>query len=248
MVRPDEFLRLFHSRRGGRTPLGFAAGRDDRGHSSYQRLLERPPARWLDLGCGDGYLLSLAQGGIGIDFSPAEVRAARLRGAPVALADARALPFPAKSFDAIYSHLAFTLMSDIEGVVAEIRRTLRPGGVFRAVVGGGPKVDSSFEIFLDIASDALGQRRVPRLGTSAARTDAGLRALFADGFGEVAIEDFWVDIPPAREWDLFASQYELWPLSPGELRALRARFHKVRPDSARCRCAMRLVEVSEPQS
>jgi SAM-dependent methyltransferase len=46
----------------------------------------------------------------------------------LARADARALPFPSRSFDHVYSCGVLLLLPDIERAIAEIHRVLRPGG------------------------------------------------------------------------------------------------------------------------
>ncbi|HEY7832586.1 MAG TPA: bifunctional 2-polyprenyl-6-hydroxyphenol methylase/3-demethylubiquinol 3-O-methyltransferase UbiG [Ktedonobacterales bacterium] len=96
--------------------------------------------RVLDVGCGGGYLAeSLARAGCAVsavDRSAGSIAAARRHaeaaGLPIAYhaADARRLPFPDASFDAVISsdfleHVA----GDLDAVVAEQARVLRAGGV-----------------------------------------------------------------------------------------------------------------------
>lgn len=96
--------------------------------------------RILDLGCGDGQLTQrlcgLGADVIGVDSSPAMVHAARARGMRVEEADATRLPFPAKSFDAVFSNAALHWISDQDAVLSEVRRVLRPAGRFVAEMGG----------------------------------------------------------------------------------------------------------------
>jgi len=82
----------------------------------------------------------------GVDIALPMVRQARaefpagaLRGV---VADVRRLPFPAQSFDAVYSMGTIEHFADPERALAEIARVLRPGGV--AIVG----VPNRFDPFL----------------------------------------------------------------------------------------------------
>jgi SAM-dependent methyltransferase len=237
---PDQLLRAYHARYPGATSLAFADGRLADGRSSYQLLadLAGPGDAVLDLGCGDGHLLELLGGcrdRIGVDMSAEELAAARRRPA---LADVRllhgraqALPLADRSIDLAVSHLAFMLMSDLEQVVAELARVLRPGARFAAVVGGGPGDDPAFELFLRLFREVYDQVpvRAPRIGNPRARDGAGFATLFnpATGF-ESEIEEsahaVRLDARPGRVWDILASMYEMMMLEPAAVTALRTRF------------------------
>ena len=73
----------FHERRAGASAFVFGDAADESGASSYERLVQRLPARRvriLDLACGDGMLLSLIgsnHDAIGLDLSYHELRADR---------------------------------------------------------------------------------------------------------------------------------------------------------------------------
>jgi malonyl-CoA O-methyltransferase len=86
----------------------------------------------LDAGCGSGrYLLEItARGGIavGIDLSMAMLQRARQSTGLIARADLRALPFDAMSLDVIVCGLALGDVAELELVMGEMARTLRPGG------------------------------------------------------------------------------------------------------------------------
>lgn len=106
-------------------------------HNAIKRLALRPEEKLLIIGCGTGLDLDHIPAGInvtGLDVSPgmlarAGQRAGRL-GRTVALleGDARALPFPDASFDAITLHLILAVAPDPEIVAREAARVLRPGG------------------------------------------------------------------------------------------------------------------------
>src|SRR5262249_11885453 len=113
---------------------------------SYERLAARVPAgRVLDLACGDGTLLELlAPAAVGIDVSRGELDRARDTSAireRIVQARAQALPFADRTFDGATCHLAFMLFDDLELVVAELARVLKPGAPFIALLGGGPTAD-----------------------------------------------------------------------------------------------------------
>lgn len=91
----------------------------------------------LDLGCGDGRSIDLfaraAPGaswtGIDIEGSPEVSSRTRTDGTFVTY-DGRTFPFPDKSFDLVYSHQVFEHVRYPEVVLAEVFRTIRPGGTF----------------------------------------------------------------------------------------------------------------------
>lgn len=94
--------------------------------------------RVLEIGCGQGtdgsQFARQTAGYIGIDLTLPAVRLAQRRfdvaGLPGQFfqANARALPFPAESFDMVYSYGVLHHVPDISQAVAEIHRVLRPGG------------------------------------------------------------------------------------------------------------------------
>lgn len=104
------------------------------------RPADAPPPRLLDLGCGDGRVTAVARArgydAVGLDPSPAMVRAARSRGLDVVLASATAPPFADATFDIIVSNAALHWVHDHEAVVRQVARLLRPGGRFVARLGG----------------------------------------------------------------------------------------------------------------
>lgn len=267
---PEAFLRAFHRAHPGITTRAFARGRADDGRSSYAILADAAGealARGqviLDLGCGDGHLLELlvqrgapAERLVGVDLSAEEIDTARARarlhGAVLRCEDARAMSLPDASVGCVLSHLAFTLMSDVVAVVAEIARVLQPGGTFAAIVGGGPRGEDAFARFLDLLRETYVRlpARAPRLGDIRARRDEGLHALFGGhGFAPgIEIRDFalHLDGTCAEVWEHLATVYELFVVPPDEVRALRTRFEGeaarlAGPDGVvPCTAAMRLV-------
>jgi ubiquinone/menaquinone biosynthesis C-methylase UbiE len=94
--------------------------------------------RVLDVGCGNGYVLShYARHGAevyGIDITPTAVRLCQQRFAYRSLtghfqeADAEHLPFPDNEFDCVCSMGVLHHVPDPARAVAEIHRVLKPGG------------------------------------------------------------------------------------------------------------------------
>jgi ubiquinone/menaquinone biosynthesis C-methylase UbiE len=100
--------------------------------------------RALDYGCGTGRSSRLLkQQGLdvtGVDISDAMLAQARGAdsGGSYTKIDSARLPFPDDSFDMAFSSLVFFEIPTIAGmteVAAEIRRVLRPGGVFILLIG-----------------------------------------------------------------------------------------------------------------
>jgi ubiquinone/menaquinone biosynthesis C-methylase UbiE len=94
------------------------------------RLLGGPNGSLLDVGCGTGsYSAALAERGwevTGIDVSADMLRRAEAKGVPTVHADATTLPFEDSSFDAAVSIFTSTDVDDLEAVLREIVRVLRP--------------------------------------------------------------------------------------------------------------------------
>ncbi|HWF66027.1 MAG TPA: class I SAM-dependent methyltransferase [Acidobacteriaceae bacterium] len=97
-----------------------------------------PAGSGLDLGCGDGHLMSiiLNHAGwrdiVGVDIDPQETALAKGRGIYKEVIDASGneLPFSDRRFDFVFSNSVLEHIPDIDGVLDEIARVLRPGGRF----------------------------------------------------------------------------------------------------------------------
>lgn len=130
----DSFMALL---RNAVNPPRFAYFREVLG----ERFARKPEAlSVLDVGCGGG-LLSERFAGLGcavtgIDQSLPTLAAARehARGAGLAIdyrrGDAQALPFAAAQFDIVCCCDVLEHVDDVDRVVGEIARVMKPGGVF----------------------------------------------------------------------------------------------------------------------
>lgn len=186
--------------------------------SSYAWLAARtgPRERVLDLACGDGYLLEQLQArgvdrAVGLDLSPAELAAARLRlgdGVELVEGRAQALPFAAASFDCVTSHMALMLMLPIEPVVAEILRVLRPGGRLVAIIGAPPHASTEPNAWPSFVALCMQEPLSgPPLGN--ARTSADALPALLDRFEDVRFEPLRLDLSGTADevWTLLEHTY-----------------------------------------
>ncbi len=96
----------------------------------------------LDLGCHGGQMAAQLAGRGGIerliqcDLSPAMARRAAGNGFPSLAADEEYLPFANESLDLILSCLDLHWVNDLPGALLQIRQTMKPDGLFLAVLFG----------------------------------------------------------------------------------------------------------------
>ena len=97
----------------------------------------------LDIGCGNGNVLNMLANCYGcmltgIDFSASAVKSALSRNRKFVknermnfiCQDMKRLPFPDNSFDKVYSINTVYFWNNLDDVMAEIRRVLKPNGLF----------------------------------------------------------------------------------------------------------------------
>ena len=95
----------------------------------------------VKLGCRNGSLAPLLSGSNGIerliqcDLSPAMVASAS--GLYRVVADEECLPFATASLDLVISVLSLHWVNDLPGALIQIRRALRPDGLFLGAIFGG---------------------------------------------------------------------------------------------------------------
>jgi SAM-dependent methyltransferase len=123
-----------------------------------------PNGRGLDLGCGDGHLIAIVLGHVGsrelvgLDIDPRETALAHARNIyrEVVTVPADHLPFSDSQFDFVFSNSVLEHIPNIEGVLIEVARVLKPGGRFLFTVPGadfhrclrGPRIFGSRERYL----------------------------------------------------------------------------------------------------
>jgi SAM-dependent methyltransferase len=104
------------------------------------------------------------------------------------------------SVDYVLSHMALMLMDDIEQVIREIRRVLREGGSFSAVVGRAFLTREVGEVFLDVFRPiAKANLTHLPLGDARTRSEAGWNELLQHDFVDVVFEDIEIDWTPTPE-------------------------------------------------
>lgn len=141
----------------------------------------------LDLGCRDGLLAGMLAGRGGIeslvqcDLAPAMAQGAARLG-PALAADEEALPFADGTFDLVLGNLALHWVNDLPGTLVQIRRALKPDGLFLAALLGGETLK---ELRQALAEAELAEEggMSPRVSPFADIRDAGnllLRAGFVE--------------------------------------------------------------------
>ncbi len=140
--------------------------------------------RALDLGCHTGALAATLAGRGGIetlvhcDLSP---RMAALAPAPAVVADEEAIPFAEGAFDLVLSSLSLHWVNDLPGALSQIRRALKPDGLFLAAMPGGNTLKELRQVLAE-AEIAEEGGLSPRISPFVEVRDAGnllLRAGFA---------------------------------------------------------------------
>jgi SAM-dependent methyltransferase len=107
----------------------------------------------VDLGTpGDAVRRSLRRLGAGMVVG-ADVIA---RAKPFVVADEEALPFRDSSLDLVVSGLALHFANDLPGVLAQIRRALKPDGLFLAALLGGETLTELRQAFAEAESEIEG--------------------------------------------------------------------------------------------
>jgi NADH dehydrogenase [ubiquinone] 1 alpha subcomplex assembly factor 5 len=118
--------------------------------------------RGLELGAAGGELSVrlIASGKAGAmvaaDTAPALMDAARLRGLETAQADEEALPFAPESFDLVVAPLTLHWVNDLPGALAQIRRILKPDGLFIGALFGAGTLAELRSVLTDAETELTG--------------------------------------------------------------------------------------------
>jgi SAM-dependent methyltransferase len=150
------------------------------------------------------------------DLSPAMAGRAAFNGCPTLAADEEFLPFASESFDLILSCLDLHWVNDLPGTLLQIRQSLKPDGLFLAVLFGLGTLNELRDCLIEAEVEIRGGAS-PRVSPFAdGRDGAGLlqRAGFALPVADV--ETITVTYP-----DALALMHDLAHM--GESNAARAR-------------------------
>ena len=249
LTRTETYLAAFHDASPGVTSRAFEALPVACGAlvfaSTYESLMSvqpeggAPPLTVLDLACGDGHLLALLRASrpdgqltlLGVDLSEGELCAARTRlGDQAALYRCKAqhLPFASGLIDVVFSHLALMLMDDADGVLREVRRVLKPGGLFAGVVGARPPANPALNLFIALCAGASKRPELAgmRFGDARWRSEDGIRNLLSPAFDRLVFDDLHAArrCTPAQLWDWFLGTYDTDLLTPEGREDLRQRY------------------------
>jgi SAM-dependent methyltransferase len=187
--------------------------------------------RVLDLCCGPGFVgaaaVSRGASVTGLDFSTAMLAEARARFPVIAFdqGDAEALPYDNGSFDAVVSNFGIHHVPRPALAIAEVWRTLRPGGRFAFSIWAEHEENIAWKLVLG-AVERHGDPRAssaPAPGGGFATADC-LRALEEAGFARTSAK------PVRGTWRHRDASALLSALRAGTVRM--AAMLKAQPDSA----------------
>lgn len=165
------------------------------------RLLGLAPGSVVaDVACGPGEMTELMRSGgyrvAGFDFSSRMLAAARCR-LPLAQADAAVLPVAKGALDGVVSGFALRNFADLQAVLSECGRAVRPGGRVSLLDVGAPSngiVRAVGDVFLRgiaplvgrLLSDAEAYRYLPRSMAYLPAPEELLAMLGRAGFADAA--------------------------------------------------------------
>jgi SAM-dependent methyltransferase len=153
---------LLHARRLRAASLGPATFLLDRVADEIADRLATVKRRFdlaLDLGTpGEAVRTELARvGSVGTIVAGAPFpEAGGIRAAPFVAADEEALPFGDATLDLVVSALALQFVNDLPGTLVQIRRALKPDGLFLAALLGGETLTELRESFAAAESETTG--------------------------------------------------------------------------------------------
>jgi SAM-dependent methyltransferase len=143
-------------------------------------FVARPFAAALDLGCGDDYLgRRLRERGLSVTGMDAGALFSANAGGGQGEEDR--LPFPEASFDLVVSVGVLDTVNDLPGALIQLRRALRPDGLFLAALAGAgslPRLRTALRAAEEAEGLPAGARLHPQIDVRAAG-DLLVRAGFA---------------------------------------------------------------------
>lgn len=164
---PQIFDRARLARRRQRLAPGFAdyAFLRDRVSSDLESRLADTPRTFtsgLELGAAGGNLsaalLSTGKAAhmVAADTAPAFVEIAARKGLEAVLADEEALPFPPEHFDLVLAPLNLHWVNDLPGALIQIRRILKPDGLFLGALFGAGTLSELREVLAEAETELTG--------------------------------------------------------------------------------------------
>jgi SAM-dependent methyltransferase/putative flippase GtrA len=169
-----------------------------------------PIGRGIDIGCGDGKLTAVLLHNIGkrelvgIDPDPEEAAEAARRNmyASVHACDAREIPEPDGGFDFAIANSVLEHIPDLESVLAEIARVVRPNGLFYLTV---PHIGFHAQLRGPLLTGITREEYEARLDRRLAhlRYPSAIEwraALDRHGFTTEEVK-FYLDQPQVRRWE-----------------------------------------------
>jgi SAM-dependent methyltransferase len=154
-------------------------------------VVAEQPLRVLEVGPGTGGFaarVAAALPGVrltAIDQSARFVELTRARGIDAREGDVQDLPFGDEAFDVVAALWMLYHVPDVDRALAEVRRVLRPGGLFVAVTNGDGhladlRIEAGGSPSLTRFSSQNGEPQLRAHFSEVRRTDLRPRALFAD--------------------------------------------------------------------
>ncbi len=192
-----------------------ADGRDPNTEALDAVVAERP-LRVLEVGSGTGCFSARMKAAMpearltAVDQSARFVEMTRARGVDAREADVQDLPFGDEAFDVVAALWMLYHVPDVHRGLAEIRRVLRPGGLFVAITNGDDHVadlrrEAGGEPVVTAFSSQNGEEQLRRHFTEVTRSDLRPRAVFADSDAALA---YLRSSDEPVDWQLDASG---WP-------------------------------------
>ena len=165
MAPPRLFDRKLHLQRRQRAAAGgdwpdFLLRRAAEDIADRLRAVERPFSRILNIGAHDGTLSqavaqALPRPALIVNME-ASTPLLALCAAPKVRADEELLPFRDGAFDLIVSALSLQFVNDLPGSLVQIRRALKPDGLFLGAVLGGATLGELREAFMQAEMECEG--------------------------------------------------------------------------------------------
>jgi SAM-dependent methyltransferase len=175
---PDVFDRALLRRRLARAyagaPADFLVARVAQDLSERLGAVLRPFPQVLDLGTPSPLVTEMiaARGHACVVQAAPVAQALSPRAARGLVVDEEALPFPPESFDLVVSALALQFVNDLPGTLLQIRRVLKPDGLFLGCLVGGQSLRELRAAFAEAEEDITGGAS-PRVAPFADLRDLG---------------------------------------------------------------------------